>query len=141
MCPGQSSSAPLGDRKVWNDVWKDRVPQKLRVFAWKAATFTLAVMENVHRRINTVNPICSICGREEENHHYALVRCTLARALRDGMRQHWDLPSEEVFNRDGHEWFLQLLRDAPAPGKARLVFSCGGFGITEIIWCMVMVRL
>jgi ribonuclease HI len=35
---------------------------------------------------------------------------------------HWKLPSEEVFNRDGHEWFLKLLHDAPALGKARLIF-------------------
>jgi hypothetical protein len=43
LSQGQSSGEPLGDRRIWKDVWKARVPQKMRIFAWKAATSTLAV--------------------------------------------------------------------------------------------------
>jgi hypothetical protein len=38
LATGQSSSAPLGDRPAWDYIWKARVPQKIRVFSWKAAT-------------------------------------------------------------------------------------------------------
>jgi hypothetical protein len=92
---GQSSSEPSGDRGVWNLVWKAKVPQKLRVFAWKAATDSLVVRLGLHRRIPTVDPVCSICGQEDESSHHALLRCTLARALRDETRKVWTLPTEE----------------------------------------------
>jgi hypothetical protein len=80
---GQSSSAPSGKRKVWDLVWKARVPQKMRVFAWRAATDSLGVLENLHKRITSVDPICTICGCEGEDAHHALVRCTVARTLRE----------------------------------------------------------
>jgi hypothetical protein len=76
LATGQSSSAPLGDRPAWDYIWKARVPQKIRVFSWKAATNTLTVLENVHRRISKVNPTCSICGTQVEDGHHALVTCT-----------------------------------------------------------------
>jgi hypothetical protein len=56
---GQSSSEPLANRSVWNLIWKADVPQKLRVFAWRAATGTLAVRSGLHRRISTVDPTCT----------------------------------------------------------------------------------
>jgi hypothetical protein len=87
LSKGQSSSEPEGDRKAWNLVWHAKVPQKLRIFAWRAASNSLAVKEGLHRRIPTVDPMCTICGTEPEDVHHALVRCTLARVLRDGMRQ------------------------------------------------------
>jgi hypothetical protein len=70
---GQSSTKPLGDRPTWDCIWKTAVHQKIRVFAWKAATNTLAVLDNLHRRIPSVNPTCSICGTAVEDEHHALV--------------------------------------------------------------------
>jgi hypothetical protein len=85
MSPGQSSSNPTGERRIWDLVWKAKVPLKPKVFAWKAATETLAVKVAVHRRISTVLPTCTTCGCSVESVHHALVTCTLARALREGM--------------------------------------------------------
>jgi hypothetical protein len=45
---------------------------------------TLAVRTALHRCINSANPTCTICGIEEEDSHHALIRCTLANALRLG---------------------------------------------------------
>jgi ribonuclease HI len=92
------------------------------VFAWKAATNTLAVMENVHRRLITVPATCTVCGAASEDAHHALVLCTPARALRDQLRQVWALPPERDFIRTGEEWFLQLLANVPAETKPLLLF-------------------
>jgi hypothetical protein len=73
LSQGQSSSEPDGDRSIWDLVWKAKVPHKMRVFAWKVATSTLAVCENVHRRIVSVDAMCPICGVEGEDDHHALV--------------------------------------------------------------------
>jgi hypothetical protein len=67
--------------------------QKLE--CWLAlATSSLAVKKSVHRRISTVNPMCSICGTDMEGEHHDVVCCALAKTLRDGMSSWWSLPSE-----------------------------------------------
>jgi ribonuclease HI len=119
---GQSSAEPLGDRGIWNIVRKAKVPNKLRVFAWKTATSTLSVMSNLHHRIQTISPICPICGNEEEDGHHALVRCTIARALRVELRVPWQLPPEEAFAYTGSEWLLILLQNLPGELRSKVLF-------------------
>jgi hypothetical protein len=122
LSQGQSSSEPDGDRSIWDLVWKAKVPHKMRVFAWKVATSTLAVCENVHRRIVSVDAMCPICGVEGEDDHHALVRCTIARALRDELRKSWDLPSEENFYHTGREWLFHLLANTSILARAQVIF-------------------
>jgi ribonuclease HI len=119
---GQSSGEPTGDRRAWDLVWKASVPQKLRIFAWRAAAGNLAVRVHLHRRILTVDPTCSICGMEVESDHHALVTCTLARALRDELREAWSLPSEEIFMKTGKEWLLHLLSCTAKESRAKVIF-------------------
>jgi hypothetical protein len=116
LAHGQSSSYPLGDRPVWDAIWKAKVPQKNRIHGWKAATDTLAVRQNVHRRISTTNPTCSICGNAEEDVHHALIGCTLARALRDGLRGCWSLPPESELRKTGKDWFIYYILKAQYRG-------------------------
>jgi hypothetical protein len=122
LAQGQSSSEASGDRSIWDLVWKAEFPQKIRVFAWKAATSTLAVRTGLHRRIPSTDPICTICGREREDDHHALVRCTLARALREEVRKFWRLPPEEVFQVSGKEWLLYLLSNTMREDRPKLLF-------------------
>jgi hypothetical protein len=96
------------------------VPQKIRVFAWCLATDSLA--ESLHRCIPRIMPICSICGSENEDAHHSMVRCTLARALSDGMRSVWMLPTEEAFRYTGRNWFLLLLDGATTAMRVKLLF-------------------
>jgi ribonuclease HI len=119
---GQSSSSPAGDRGIWNIVWKAQVPPKLRIFAWKVATSTLAVRTGLHRRIQSVDPTCEICGHMKEDAHHALVSCTMARALRNAMRKHWCLPPESGFLNTGQEWFLNLLSNVDTAARSRIIF-------------------
>ena len=48
--PGNSSGATNGERRLWNIIWKANVPQKIGIFAWRAASNSLAVQVN---RVNT----------------------------------------------------------------------------------------
>jgi hypothetical protein len=103
-------------------VWQARVPQKLRVFAWRAATSTLDVREGLRRRITKTDLTCTICGAAVEDDHHALITCTLSTALRDGMRQYWDLRKEEAFRYKGPEWLLSLLSNSSQKVRARIIF-------------------
>jgi hypothetical protein len=98
------------------------VPQKLRIFAWKASTNSLAVRINLHRRITSVDPVYTICGCGKEDTHHALVRCIMDTALRHGMRECWNLPTESAFGDTGNEWFLNLLINEAAVDRSRIIF-------------------
>jgi ribonuclease HI len=119
---GQSSAEPDGERSIWNLVWKTPVPQKVRIFAWRLATDSLAVTDSLHRRIPRIEPTCPVCGSESEDAHHSMVRCTLARALRDGMRQVWTLPREDAFRYTGQNWFLLLLDGVSKDMRIKLLF-------------------
>ena len=43
---GQSSGEPNGERRLWNLIWKANIPQKIRIFAWRASSDSLAVQTN-----------------------------------------------------------------------------------------------
>jgi hypothetical protein len=104
---------------MWNLVWKADVSQELRVFAWKAATDTLAVRLGLHHRIPSFDLICTICGRTIEDGHHSLVDYTLACALRDEARKLWQLPPEDAFRK---EWLLHLLRSSSKKTRSKLLF-------------------
>lgn len=122
MGSGQCSSEPAGDRSIWNLVWKANVPQKIRVFAWRLATDSLAVAQSLNRRIPKIAPTCSVCGMEGEDAHHAMVRCTLARGLRFGMRDVWQLPNEETFRYTGKDWFFNLLDGVTVDMRTKVIF-------------------
>ena len=70
---GQYNEATLGERKIWDIIWKANVPQKIRIFAWRAATNSLAVQVNRVAHHQATLSTCSICGVEDENTFHALV--------------------------------------------------------------------
>jgi hypothetical protein len=66
--------------------------------------------------------VCTICGCEEEDDHHALIRCNLARALREEMRSVSQLPPEEEFQKTGKEWILHILRNASTVTRSMIIF-------------------
>jgi ribonuclease HI len=107
---GSSSSGFDGDRNLWDNIWKSKVPPKVRVFGWRVATDSLATKKNKWRRTLEFNCTCDICGCDSEDAFHATVTCSKARALRQEMRKCWSLPPENKFRYTGRDW-LQLLLD------------------------------
>jgi hypothetical protein len=77
-------------------------------------------MENVHRRITSVLPTCTICGVAPENVHHALVHCTLAKALRDQLRQAWILPPEKDFYQPGKRMVSVIVGKITSRNEAKV---------------------
>ncbi|VAH50600.1 unnamed protein product [Triticum turgidum subsp. durum] len=119
---GSSSGAANGERRLWNIIWKARVPQKIRIFAWRAATQSLAVQVNRVKHHQTTIGLCSICGVEDESVFHALVSCPKARALRLAVREVWNLLDEVVFNFTGPNWLLVLLDQVRPPVHEQIIF-------------------
>ena len=111
-----------GERKIWDLIWKANVPQKIRIFAWRVATNSLAVQVNRVAHHQAMVSTFSICGVKDESTFHALVHCPKAYALRMAMRDTWELPAEEVFRYTGCDWFLILLDQLSPLMRDRIIF-------------------
>jgi hypothetical protein len=70
---------------------------------------------------------------EDEDVHHALIRCTLATALREEMRTVWPLPTDAAFKVTGKEWLLHLsFNSYPLTCDHMSYFYYGGCGIIAI---------
>lgn len=117
-----SSSGGADGRKIWDNVWKANVQPKVRVFAWKLAQDRLATWENKKKRKIEMFGTCPICGQKEETGFHATVECTLAKALRASLREHWTLPDESLFSMTGPDWLLVLLDRLSSEKKAQVLY-------------------
>lgn len=66
---------------VWKQVWKIQVPNKLKVFLWKALQNGLAVGSNLARRVSDFNSQCPTCQDEEETVMHLFSICPKSRQV------------------------------------------------------------
>ena len=99
-----SSSGEVQDRSIWDNIWKAKVPPKVKIFGWRVATSSLATKKNKFRRTLELDAICNICGVDEEDEFHAVLECTKSSAVREALRKVWDLPPEVAFLRTGPDW-------------------------------------
>ena len=119
---GQSSGEPEGERGIWEIIWKANIPQKIKIFAWRAATNSLAVQMNRVKHHQTDSCMCSICGVEDEDIFHALVSCSKAHALRMAVRERWNIPDEEFFKCTWPDWLLILLAQLGLRQREQIMF-------------------
>jgi hypothetical protein len=65
--------------KVWRTIWKIKGPRVVHLFLWKACQNLLPTKANLYRRHINSNPLCPICGMEEETLGHILWSCPLAK--------------------------------------------------------------
>jgi hypothetical protein len=94
--PG-SSSRMDGSRPMLADIWRAKVPVKVRIFARHLVQEGLATQVNRRARKLEKEAKCQICGKEDETGRHAVVRCSKAKALRMELRNYWGLPAECLF--------------------------------------------
>ena len=116
-----SSTSDAGDHSIWDLIWKSKVPNKIKLFAWRVAMSTLATKANRHKRTITHDGICTICGCEEEDEFHAVVRCTKSTALRHAMRKWWNLPAEKSFQFNGEDRLQCLLDKCTAEERTKVL--------------------
>jgi hypothetical protein len=81
----------------------------------------LPTNENSKYRHIADDALCGLYYYGCEDAFYAVIDCPHAKALRMGMREIWDLPTEERLRNDGPEWFLALLDSCKEDVMANLV--------------------
>ena len=113
------SRAPDGHRAIWKIIWGCPAPPKVRVFAWRIVTNSLATWANKFSRHLELTNICPLCGVEREDGFHAMCRCPLARDLWRAMEKDWLIPKVDTIENDGPEWLFMLLN--PLSDTTRMV--------------------
>jgi ribonuclease HI len=69
------SSARRGISRVWQEIWKLRLPNAGKIFLWRACHEILPTWVNLYRRKIVEDALCPLCGREEETVLHVLWQC------------------------------------------------------------------
>jgi hypothetical protein len=77
----------------------------------KAANDGLPTRVNKKYRHLEEQDVCQICGQHAKDVHHALVACPHAVSLRHAMREHWELPSEQILAKADPEWLMMLIHN------------------------------
>ena len=74
----ECSSGPTG-LQVWPQLWKLHVPNKIKVFPWRACHNILPTRDNLVRRKIVETDVCVLCSRGAETGVHALWECAVAK--------------------------------------------------------------
>lgn len=108
-----SSSSGQNSKAAWDMIWKCEVPQKVKIFDWRAATNSLATQANKKKRNMERVDVCCICGNEKEDVEHALCRCPHAVHLWAALENSGYLSMGVVGNGTGSYWFLNQVEKTP----------------------------
>lgn len=103
-----SSSSGSSLSASWKCLWNCNIPQKVKIFAWKAASNCLPTMENKKRRKMESSDLCAMCCTESEDIAHALCRCPHASHLWQAMRSSNDITYTPGSEWRGYSWILNL---------------------------------
>ncbi|XP_023886638.1 uncharacterized protein LOC111998774 [Quercus suber] len=74
---GESSSGDL-NALIWKNLWKLKLPAKVKIFSWRACVNGLPVYAKMVERGIHLGWDCPVCGDEPENLIHALISCDFA---------------------------------------------------------------
>lgn len=92
-----SSTSDPGDSSIWDVIWKENIPGRIKILGWRVATQSLATKHNAFRRTIMLEDVRDICGTESEDEFHAVISCIRSKAQRSAMRAFWELPKESAF--------------------------------------------
>ncbi|RYR56253.1 hypothetical protein Ahy_A05g022008 [Arachis hypogaea] len=101
-------------REIWREVWSMEVPQKIRMFLWKACQNILPVGSNLYKRKIASDPKCQICLKSPETVEHALLLCDWARAAWFGAEGQWT-PTAKTVTSIGN-WIVECIKKLRAGG-------------------------
>ena len=68
-------------RKCCSNIWKLKIPPRLKTFWWRVAHNSLAVMDNMRKRGIVIDNTCQTCGESTETLNHMLFECRVAKEI------------------------------------------------------------
>ena len=81
------SSTSSANMKIWHVLWNLKIPNKIKVFDWRACTDILPTRVNLVRRRVLTDDKCPICLRESENTIHVIWECAAVQDIWAGSCQ------------------------------------------------------
>lgn len=78
--PNEASTSDSSS-KQWKVLWSLDLPEKIKIFMWRAAKNLLPFAENLWKRRILQDPICQRCKRNVETVSHALLACKAAKNI------------------------------------------------------------
>ena len=78
------SSASSAGKKIWQALWNLKIPNKIKVFGWRACTDILPTRANLVWRRVIFDDKCPICLREFETTIHAIWECAAVQDIWTG---------------------------------------------------------
>ncbi|KAH9769616.1 reverse transcriptase domain-containing protein [Citrus sinensis] len=75
--PDLASSLDLS-KTHWKIIWSMEIPEKIKIFMWRAAQNMLPTAYNLWKRKAIKEPMCGRCSKENEDGFHALIGCKYA---------------------------------------------------------------
>ena len=90
LCVAEAAGAPSGStdedaKSFWKKIWQLKVPNKVRVFLWRACSSGLPTKVGLYKRKVVADKLCDQCLVEVENEVHALWSC-------DDIHEVWEAP-------------------------------------------------
>ena len=76
-----SSSVSVPSKNFWSNLWKLKVPGKVKSLLWRACMDSLRTKSNLCKRKIVGDPTCSLCLKEPETILHALWGCEKIQAV------------------------------------------------------------
>ncbi|KAL0308895.1 UNVERIFIED_CONTAM: hypothetical protein Sradi_5831800 [Sesamum radiatum] len=138
-----SSSLAEGEVSWWRKVWQARVPNKVKVFVWRAWVNALPTEMNLKKRIQNLQVVCPFCQAEFEDGLHTLSSCSLLSASDPGTSASFSWCSSPqvvikinfdgvVFDRAGEIGVGAVARDSRGHCLAWLTHRVPGSGVGEV---------
>ncbi|KAJ4791511.1 RNA-directed DNA polymerase (reverse transcriptase)-related family protein [Rhynchospora pubera] len=78
----RNTMAPQPMEVTWKHIWKwKNIIPKVRVFMWRLLANGLPLAINMHHRIQSISPMCSRCGQENEYATHCFFHCPGSRLV------------------------------------------------------------
>ena len=99
----------------WNIIWATELPEKNKIFMWRAVKNLLPTTSNLWRKKIVESPICQRCGVKSEDVIHALLECKAAKKV-------WKNTAfaEEIKKLEQQELMAVLLEIQGKKGKKEL---------------------
>ncbi|KAL9440996.1 hypothetical protein AB3S75_019634 [Citrus x aurantiifolia] len=79
-CPNRPSSSKEG-KSSWSSIWYLQIPEKVKIFMWKATNDLLPTSENLWKRRILQTPWCQRCRSHGETIFHTLFDCKASRKI------------------------------------------------------------
>lgn len=86
---GPSGSTDEGVKLFWKHIWCTKVPNKIKVFLWRACLNSLPTKVGLHKRKIVNNKICEQCWKEDEDEFHIVWGCECIHSV-------WEAPFAAV---------------------------------------------